>query len=364
MASIRDIAERTGLSSATVSLALRDSGRISTATRERVKAAALELGYSPEPLLSKALSMVRQSKQERYVETLAFIAEYSLDDPTLDPYPIYQEHIFTGASQRARELGFKLETFVLSGKPSEHRRLSRVLYARGVRGMIVIPRLSTNQPRLSFSWEHFAAVEIGRSIWHPRNMHHVETSQYNKIVEAIHLLKKVGYRRVGMAVEPTQNKHQRGVFYAAYLLSQMRVPMQKRLPVAAEAGGWNEKSFRAWMKSYRPDVLIVHDHVTVSRWLAKMKLRIPEDVSLFCVNAQESHLSGLRRDYRSMGMQAVELLSLMLRSNLLGLRKDARCWQVDECWQEGKTLSKSIRKFVSDDGLLLTGPFAPGRGRA
>jgi DNA-binding LacI/PurR family transcriptional regulator len=364
MPSIRDIAERTGLSSATVSLALRDAGRIRTSTREKVKAAALELGYSPEPLLSKALSMVRQSKQERYVETLAFITEYSLDDPTLDPYPVYQEHIYAGAIQRARELGFKIEPFVLSGKPSEHRRLGRMLYARGVRGLIVIPRLCTNQPRLSFTWEHFAAVEIGRSLWHPRNMHHVETSQYNKVVEAIHLLKKVGYRRIGMAVEPNQNKHQRGVFYAAYLLSQMRIPLQKRMPIAGEAGGWNEKSFRMWMKSCRPDVLIVHDHVTVTRWLAKMKLSVPEDISLFCVNAQDGHLTGLRRDYRSMGMQAVELVSLMLQSNLLGLRKDARCWQVDECWQVGKTLSKSIRKFVSNEGILQTGPFSPDRNGA
>jgi len=354
--SIREIAAYTGLSTATVSLSLRDVGRIPEATRLRVKAAADALGYQPQPLLSKALSMIRQPKGERYRETLAFLTEYSLEDPTLNPYPLYQELLFAGASERARTLGFKLEPFTLSGKPSEHRRIGRILHARGVRGLIVIPRLSSDQPRLSFAWEHFVGVEIGRTLWHPRNLHHVETAEYNKIIEALHLLKKAGYRRVGMAVEPDQNKHQRGTFYAAYLLSQLKQPVCQRIPIPFASGGWNEKTFRAWMKHHRPDVLIVHDHKTIIPWLEGMNLRVPDDVSLFCVNVQDDYLSGLRRDYQAMGAQAVEMVSLMLESGQLGLRENPRCWQVEEFWQTGHTLSRSIESFISSKGFLLSIP--------
>ncbi len=356
MSSIREIAEHTGLSTATVSLALRDVGRISLATRLRVKAAAEELGYQAQPLLSKALSLIRQPKTERYRETLAFLTEFSLDDPNLDPYPLYQKLLHTGAFERARSLGFKLESFTLSGKPSEHRRLGRVLHARGVRGLIVIPRLSSDQPRLSFTWEHFVAVEIGRTLWYPRNLHHVETAEYNKIIEALHLLKKAGYRRIGMAVEPAQNKHQRGTFYAAYLLGQLKQPVRRRIPIPFAARDWNEKTFRAWMKSHRPDVLIVHDHSTIIPWLKNLNLRVPEDVSLFSVNVQDDYLSGLRRDYHGMGGQAVEMVSLMLESDQLGLRENPRCWQVEEFWQTGKTLSRSIAPYISNKGFLLTQP--------
>ena len=45
--SIRDIAEDTGVSAATVSLALRDKGRMSDETRSRIKAAAEAAGYVP-----------------------------------------------------------------------------------------------------------------------------------------------------------------------------------------------------------------------------------------------------------------------------------------------------------------------------
>ncbi|HTU15355.1 MAG TPA: LacI family DNA-binding transcriptional regulator [Solirubrobacterales bacterium] len=45
--SIRDLAEATGVSAATVSLALRDKGRMSEETRSRIKRAAAESGYVP-----------------------------------------------------------------------------------------------------------------------------------------------------------------------------------------------------------------------------------------------------------------------------------------------------------------------------
>lgn len=356
LSSIREIAEHTGLSTATVSLALRDVGRIPEVTRQRVKAAADELGYQAQPLLSKALSLIRQPKEERYRETLAFLTEFSLDDPTLDPYPLYQKLLFTGASERARTLGFKLESFTLSGKPSEHRRVGRVLHARGIRGLIIIPRVKLDQPRLSFNWNHFVSVEIGRTLWFPRNLHRVETADYNKIIEVLHLLKKAGYRRIGMAVEPQQNKHQRGSYYSAYLLSQLKQPVRQRIPIAFANGEWNEKTFRAWMKHYRPDVLIVHDLASIVRWLKNLNLRVPEDVSVFCANVQDDYHSGLRRDYSGMGAQAVEMASIMLESGQLGLRENPRCWQVDEMLQPGQTLSRSIAPYISSRGFLLTTP--------
>ncbi len=344
---IRDIAKHTGLSIATVSLSLRGGGRISEATREKVRLAAKELDYQPLPLLSKALSIARQAKSSRYKETLAFVTEFSLEDPTLDPFPAYQAKLWEGASERARSLGYKLEEFTLSGKPSEHRRFGRMFRARGIRGLIVVPRLASVQPRLMLDWRHFAPVEIGRTLWHPRNLHHVETADYNKMIESLHLLKKAGYRRIGMAIEPEQNKHQRGTYYAAYLAGQLRQTEKQRIPIASATGPWNQQTFRAWMKKYRPDVLIIHDEIRISGWLAEMGVKVPGDVSLFAVNAQRDDLSGLCRDYDGIGRSAVEMVSLLLESNDLGLKDNPRCWLVDEYWQKGTTLARQIKPFLS-----------------
>ena len=347
--SIREIARQTGLSLATVSHALRGEGRMSVQTRQKVQAAAKALGYQAVPLLAKAFSLVRQPQSSRYRETLAFIVEYSTESGD------YQKIIRSEAEKRADSMGYKLETFVLSGKASEHRALSRILVARGIRGVIVIPRLGHHHPRLYLDWKHFAAVEIGRTLWMPRNMHHVETADYHKVIEALHLLKKVGYQRIGMAIEPMQNEHQRGIYFAAYLLNQLRLPASQIIPILASKGPWGGNTFRRWMEQYRPDVLIIHAELdkTFRSWLKPMGLRVPRDVSLFYANAQSGEFSGLRRDYHGMGRSAVEMLSLLLESGELGLAGNPRCWQIDEFWQIGKTLHHSIADYIANDGSLV-----------
>jgi LacI family transcriptional regulator len=242
---------------------------------------------------------------------------------------------------------------VVTARPEEHRRLMRVLRARGIRGVIIIPRLEHLQPRLHLDWSALAAVEIGRTLWNPRNLHHVETSDYNKVIEAIHLLKKAGYKRIGMAIEPMQNQHQRGTYYAAYLVSQLRQPEAQRIPVLASTGPWSEETFRAWIARYKPDVLFIHHAPEICGWLKAMKMKWPEDISLFCVNARDGRMSGMVRDYPGLGRSAVEMLSLLLEGGEIGLPARPRSWLVDEFWQAGSTLSRPIARFVSEDGGLL-----------
>lgn len=360
MSSIRIVAHLAGVSPAAVSLALRGAGRLSAETRAKVLKVASELGYEPNPILAKALSLARQAPGERYRETIGFILEYATETG-----PDYQKTMHRAAAQRAESMGLKLESFVLSDNPAEHRRLKRVLKARGIRGVIIIPRLEHLQPRLHLDWSELAAVEIGRTLWNPRNLHHVETSDYNKVIEAIHLLKKAGYRRIGMAVEPMQNQHQRGTYYAAYLVSQLRQPEAQRIPVLAATGPWNEATFREWINRYKPDVLFIHHAPEICGWLKKMKLTWPGDISLFCVNARDAKMSGMARDYPGLGRSAVEMLSLLLESGEIGLPARPRSWLVDEFWQAGTTLAHPITRFISEQGGLMPDVLPrPGRTMA
>jgi hypothetical protein len=61
----------------------------------------------------------------------------------------------------------------------------------------------------------------------------------------------------------------------------------------------------------------------------------------------------LRRDYDGMGRSAVEMVSLLLGNNALGLAGNPRCWQVDELWQAGSTLRHSIADYISPGGFLV-----------
>ena len=89
-------------------------------------------------------------------------------------------------------------------------------------------------------------------------------------------LKKAGYRRIAMAVEPAQNRHQNGIYYAAYLFSQLRLPARQRIPIFAPGGPWNKRSFQRWLEQHRPDVLCIHADMaeTIFLWLANMTVRL------------------------------------------------------------------------------------------
>jgi len=59
--SMRDVANAVGVSVSAVSLAIRNSPRVSAAMRQKISAKLVEMGYQPDPMLS-ALAQYRRSK--------------------------------------------------------------------------------------------------------------------------------------------------------------------------------------------------------------------------------------------------------------------------------------------------------------
>ena len=346
---MHQIAKQVGVSVATVSLALRDIGRMSIETRAKIKAAARALDYAANPVISKACSMARRSHTANYRETIAFLIEWPMEEAGY-----YQRALYEGAQDRAALWGCKLEAFVMSPKRTEQKRLSRILVARGIRGLIIAPRLWDMHPRLHLEWAHFAPVQIFNTVWNPANLHHIGTTDYSRFLEAMHLLKRVGYKRIGMAIEPRQDYHQRGVFNAAYLMLQSKLPASRRIPSLLSFGPWGQATLKRWLERYKPDVLYIHQNPDILNWLKNLGLRVPQDISLFCENAQEAHISGLRRDYVTLGRSAVEMVWLLLGNNNLGLVGNPYCWLVDELWQAGTTLSRPIDPFVTAKGYLVS----------
>ncbi|NHA67564.1 substrate-binding domain-containing protein [Phycicoccus flavus] len=80
-ATLRDVADRAGVSTSTASLVFSGKGPVAVATAERVRAAAAELGFSgPDPLASS----LRQGR----VGTVAVVVEGPLRDAFRDPFAL------------------------------------------------------------------------------------------------------------------------------------------------------------------------------------------------------------------------------------------------------------------------------------
>lgn len=128
---IRDVAKRAGVSVSVASNALNDKGRVSDATRGRVKDAALELGYVGD-YAARRLRGVGGAIGVVITDTLEAI-----------PLERYTGESLYWFSRLADESGYKLHQFHLPSTEYDESRLCGVLNDGAIDGAIfVVPRLS------------------------------------------------------------------------------------------------------------------------------------------------------------------------------------------------------------------------------
>lgn len=133
-ATITDVAKRAGVSMKTVSRVLNNEPNVAEKTRERVKAIADELRYSPN------LSARGLATSKSYLIALIY------DNPS----PNYISHIQRGAIEACREVGYHLVVEPLSltesGSHEEQVKVVRSILDRmPVDGVILTPPLSDNE---------------------------------------------------------------------------------------------------------------------------------------------------------------------------------------------------------------------------
>jgi len=96
------------------------------------------MGYRPDPMLSSLMAYRSQNmKKGQYEGTLGWITNY----PTRDGWHEYEKvGIFVGAKRRATELGYKMEVFWLREPGMTSRRITEILIARNIQGLLFIPQ--------------------------------------------------------------------------------------------------------------------------------------------------------------------------------------------------------------------------------
>jgi LacI family transcriptional regulator len=133
---VRSIARTLGLSHTTVSDALRGKGRVDPATAARVQKAAREAGYRRNPLAAAVMSELRRSRGGTFRGVLAAV---DLAEPDRAPHGIFHRELVSGGRERASELGFKLEEFLVGSGGMTVPRLDSILQSRGINGVLLLP---------------------------------------------------------------------------------------------------------------------------------------------------------------------------------------------------------------------------------
>ncbi len=333
---MRDIASHVGVSVMSISRALSgEHPKVSAKLRAKVLAAAEQMGYRPDPALSALVSYRHQKAGTRHGENLAFLTSW--DSATAWMSIHHYRLVFEGASQRAAELGYRLEHFWLRETGLRQRRAGDILYHRGIRGLLIAP-LQVNIGHLRMEWARFAAVTLGYSLVAPA-LHYVVTDYFAGVFLAWKRLRAQGYRRIGLAIGRRHDTRTQHRWRAAFEILQMQVPVRRRIPSMIDEAGLVKEPFDAWFDRYRPDAVLSLGP-GIPDWIREHGFRVPEEVGYvdLDVGGDECESGGVYQNARHQGAAATEILHLELLRFQSGLPQVRQGVVVAPVWKPGATV--------------------------
>jgi len=331
---LRDIAAATGYHFTTVGLALRGDTRILPATAEKIRQKAAELGYAQDAMLS-ALSSYRHSKQGRFVGLIGYLHTFDVKKDYLINHRARATH--QAAEARAKELGFKLEAINVRTAGLSGKRLTAMLQARGIRGLVLPPLMPLPDHFIELDWTRFATVAVGYSILTPKTYRAVFNQAYTMKL-ALRELRKLGYRRIGLQYYHESDVRTSGNILGAYLVDQLYQPESDRLPLLLTTES-PPANLRSWIDQHRPDCIIAASQ-SLLPVLEKLGLRVPEDIGLAVLSRADDDcpVAGVDEQSDLLGASAVDFVVSLLQTNQHGLPLYPRFMLVEGRWVWTPTL--------------------------
>ena len=345
--SLGDVAKAAGIARSTASYALRNDPNVSLKTRERVQALARELGYVPDAGIASWMESVRKTKQRTpvpiaWLNTSKRVAAW--DDAALHPY-------IEGARARCRELGYELEEFWVEAAGMTQRRISSILYNRGIQGVIISPSPSAKLRHLNLEWKHFACASFEGSIIAPR-LHRVMPDHLGNTIMTLKTLRRAGYRRIGVFLQQETKRSSLYAYSAAILYFHSKIPAADQIPPlfyrCEDETPECSDLFSVWMDKHRPDVVVGY-HSKLVEWIRARGLRVPQEVGVvhLAIDGDVEEWSGVWQCKRQIGVETAELVISMVQHHRFGLPQTAQDILIQGEWHPGNTLLRTKPKSLS-----------------
>lgn len=327
------VAKLAGVDKSTVSLALRDHPCISADTRVRVKKIAESLGYRPDP----ALALIARHRWGKTKDAPTQVLAYVMT-PEAISQRVPQKKLIEPAQQRARERGYDLQLFNFGDYPSGDA-LSRVLFHRGIRGLLLAPFPQTDGPMsLRLQWENFTTVSCMLG-WSRPPLHVVEFDWFQAIRRGWAEVLARGYRRIGAALFSHENPSENDMAaLGAVRAEQSRLPRTHKVIPHYEGDLGDPAGFKEWYRKYSPDVILSFNDVPLV-WLKSMDIRVPQKVGFLSFSAEKEGVSGMVRSHSQIATAGVDLLVAKLLEFEQGIPRVQQTLLIEPQWVEGGTLA-------------------------
>ena len=317
----------------TVSRALRGEAYVATALRTRILEAAANLGYRPDPEISKLMTHMRRKRLSEAPRTLAFV--WAEKEPLDLGLSTWSRQLIRGAKARAENLGFQLDEFHLASKGMTGRRLSDILEARGIPGFILSPLISRSRGHVSMRWEKFSSVVIGLGYARPA-LHRVHHHHYLGMMTAMRQLKKLGYKRIGYYGGSVINERMFGAWSASFL-AHHPLPLKQAETLLGLRREPNRPDFIEWLAKAKPDAVIEGGHL-VADWLEGMAAAKHLGVVTLGWRADRPQVAGVDQQAEVLGAAAVDLLVAQEQQNERGLPQHPKIVMTEGEWRPGESV--------------------------
>lgn len=362
--SLRDIAAKLGVSHSTVSLSLRDHPRISQAVKDRVRNAAEELGYRPDPMLA-ALANYRRSKENHPIAAgVAWINAWSKPED-LRKHKEF-DFYWQGAFKAAEKFGFRLEEFHL-GRECSPKRLHQILSTRGIRG-ILLPPHHEEPDWQEFPWDHYSIVRFGRSLRHPE-CHIVTADQIANTILAVRKIREKGYQRIGFVTLEGDFSKRGMQFELGFLGGQRMIRDENPIPVlilSRTDAAQRREAFKDWISKFNPDAVFTPDPL-VADLIKQCGMKIPDDIGLAVTSILDAGAdSGIDQHAEEIGRVGFLMLNSLINDRSRGIPSIFRQILVEGSWVDGNSLPecRTAKKPVTKRKPATKGGSPESKGKS
>ncbi|MEI6076968.1 MAG: substrate-binding domain-containing protein, partial [Verrucomicrobiota bacterium] len=335
---LKEIADRIGVSKNTVSLALRGNSRISLATKERIDATARELGYVADPILQRLAAYRRGDTSTKLRGLIAWLNHWN-EPKQLRSYHEFESY-WRGAGLAARRLGYRLEEFIWPAScPAQ--RAEQLLRERKVLGLLIPP----HKPDLDwgdFDWSQFSLIRFGMSVQQV-DSNLVTADHQRAILMAVRRIHAYGYERIALIYDANHDRSMGGNLFGGFTCAMNQAALKPGIP----ALDFNVQQFdencgaqvlKEWMLAHRPQAIIT-TAPQVPVLLRKLGYRIPCDVAVAGTSVQDISVeAGIDQRSHAIGQIAAEMLIKQISLNERGEPADPCRILVESRWRDGKSL--------------------------
>lgn len=330
---MRDLAALAGVSVMTVSRSLRNSPKISEATRSKVKRIAQEQGYRVSPLVSAQMASIRARRMIKYEATIGLLV-YTPPEGMW----VGARKVIDGILKAGEEMGFRTDVFDLADKEFRADRLSHTLDARGIQGVIEAPML-TGLSHYDFDFSDRIVVSSNPGSL-PQTFHRVCPDHYGNMDMLLRKLYEHGFRRPGLMVPQDLDSRFNHLWTSRFLAFQQteklgRIPLH----MPETTSDFEQDRFLRWFNRYQPDVLILSSQeLFQEKFFEKCGLRIPADIEVVKININDTErgFSGINMMADVVGAECVKLLLQLLYNNEFGTPENPMSILVPGRWVPGK----------------------------